>query len=654
MSATYSRYRIVVERWNRGVRFNCSLHSLVASGMDVKFSKNVIPNLHVPLRPGNGDFRFKGQIGSTGPTHSRHCHKMRFHTVAGASPRQMADLEERVWSKVGSLVQDPEININLGKLGWIRRGLAVSSSRSADKPTNATITGVDNTDGGVQTLQLLLQLPTLLHPSIDELKALVRMEAEKEVAVWVQDHGLDESDSPTVNVEAIAQQPVPWTVQTRQQKQDEIVARVGPGLANVAHFVAVYSCKGGVGKSTVAVNLAYELARRGGRVGLLDVDVYGPSLPVLVQPDDPAVRKSSLGSSMVRPIEHRGVKMLSLGFVSPSSGVPGSGKDGGAAILRGPMAGRVVTQLLKGTEWGDLDVLILDLPPGTGDVQLTVCQEVDLSFAVGVTTPSKLAIADARKGIAMFATMGIDTVAMVENMSYFQCESGIKHYPFGSGFAGLSMSLANIPNLDPQSICQLPISELANDANETGIPICLSRPEGSEDILQAFDKLARTVSRELFRLPYRSQAGGGSVVVDDQRFDLSSVQLAEEKGSLIVRFFSEGGALQKRILPKNLRCRDPKTGLVLDEQSTEIDHSLSTKSKKGMASMVSHVKASAVKTSKSTDNSTQVIPERVEKKSRVGFEVTWSDGARFIYTQRAIAIAAGGVVTAETYEDATP
>ena len=112
----------------------------------------------------------------------------------------------------------------------------------------------------------------------------------------------------------------------------------------------------------------------GGRVGLLDLDVYGPSLPLLVRPDDPTVRQSSpeIGEGMIDPIEHRGVKLMSLGYVSPNSGVPGSGSDGGAAVLRGPMAGRVVSQLLKGTNWGELDVLVLDMPPGTGDIQIEV------------------------------------------------------------------------------------------------------------------------------------------------------------------------------------------------------------------------------------------------------------------------------------------
>jgi Mrp family chromosome partitioning ATPase len=151
------------------------------------------------------------------------------------------------------------------------------------------------------------------------------------------------------------------------------------------------------------------------------LDIYGPSLPVLIRPNDVAVRRSEkAGGKLVYPIDHCGVKVLSMGFVNNSSGVPGSGRDNGAAIMRGPMAVKVVTQLLKGTDWGELDVLLLDLPPGTGDVQLAVCQELALSGAVAVTTPSKLAAIDTRKGIEMFTSLGVPTLAVVENMSYFE------------------------------------------------------------------------------------------------------------------------------------------------------------------------------------------------------------------------------------------
>jgi Mrp family chromosome partitioning ATPase len=382
-------------------------------------------------------------------------------------------------------------------------------------------------------------------------------------------------------------------------------------------------------------------------VGLLDVDIYGPSLPFMVNPDDDTVRKSSLGASMVCPIEHNGVKLLSLGYVSSNSGIPGSGKSDNAAVLRGPMAGRVVTQLLKGTEWGDLDVLILDLPPGTGDVQLTVCQEVNLSFAVGVTTPSALAIAAARKGISMFNSMGIETVAMVENMAYFECSDGTKHYPFGRGFTGEVSTMnerlgSNV--LSPQNVCQLPISGTANAAIDTRVPICISRPAEAKQELETFEKLAKIVSRELFQLPYREPSSEGMVILEDEHFDLSTIHLSDDGGSLLIRFFSENGALQKRVPYENLRSLDPMSGDVIDETSSAAEN------EKGQIDEEKKIIVSIHKSNSSASNhpdTAKITPERIEEKGRVGFQVTWSDGSRFIYRRSVIALAAGGASIVE-------
>ncbi|CAJ1931922.1 unnamed protein product [Cylindrotheca closterium] len=526
----------------------------------------------------------------------------------------MADLEDRIYKVVGTSVEDPEAKLSLKTLGWMNRRIAISK---------------DN------TIQLLLRLPTMLHPSLNQLKDRIKEIAEEEVQVWAKEIGIE--SSPSVNIEAVASKPVSWLVKD-EEDQKELESRLGPGLANVAHIIGVYSCKGGVGKSTVAVNLAYELAQMGGRVGLLDLDVYGPSLPVLVKPRDAAVRQSPLGAGMVYPIEHEGVKLLSLGFVSKESGVPGSGQTG-ASVLRGPMAGKVVTQLIKGTDWGDLDVLVLDLPPGTGDVQLTVCQDLDLSGAVGVTTPSKLALADARKGIEMFANLGIKTMAMVENMAYFDC-NGHKHFPFGKGFTEFLAEDNSNMEIDPKDVCQLPISQMANDANDDGVPLSISRPEGAINELEAFGKLSQVVARELFRMPYKAGDTEVMVTFEDgpEKFELTSIQLSLDKGKLMVRAFSEGGALMKAVDPDNLRKRDPKTGSFLVEP--EEDDATGGASSPKKDEMISVYKAG----SDDSPVPKPVTPDKVERKAKVGYEVTWSDGSKFIYSHKAIVKALGGTI----------
>eukprot|EP01041_Mallomonas_annulata_P004095 gene4095-8143_t len=222
------------------------------------------------------------------------------------------------------------------------------------------------------------------------------------------------------------------SVKSLKRKSRSLFAASGTSLSGVEHVIAVSSCKGGVGKSTVAVNIAFELARRGLRVGLLDADVYGPSLPYLVTADDPVVRKSSHNSKMVDPILQDGVSMLSFGHVNPAAGLPGAGgRD--AAVLRGPQASRVINQLISSTNWGELDYLIVDMPPGTGDIQITLCQSVGFTGAVVVTTPHRLALQDVFKGIQMFSSLRVSVLALVENMAYFRCRHGEVHYPFGHG-----------------------------------------------------------------------------------------------------------------------------------------------------------------------------------------------------------------------------
>ncbi|CAI0629007.1 unnamed protein product [Linum tenue] len=172
-------------------------------------------------------------------------------------------------------------------------------------------------------------------------------------------------------------------------------AMLPPGLQTISNIIAVSSCKGGVGKSTVAVNLAYTLAGMGARVGIFDADVYGPSLPTMVSPENRLLEMNPEKKSII-PTEYLGVKLVSFGFAGQ-----------GRAIMRGPMVSGVIDQLLTTTEWGELDYLIIDMPPGTGDIQLTLCQVVPLTAAVIVTTPQKLAFIDVAKGVRMFSKLKV-------------------------------------------------------------------------------------------------------------------------------------------------------------------------------------------------------------------------------------------------------
>jgi len=541
------------------------------------------------------------------------------------SPRQKANLEEEMLI-TGCGVIDPILKTNIAVLGWVR---AVKFPTSSKIKSPKTVEFINQSS----SIKVTLHLPTLLHPSLAELKTAICNAVQDQITRKAKnDDNFDVLvSSPPLEVEIKLSLSKPVPLSRNTENSDLQIKNLGPGLKNVGHFLAVYSCKGGVGKSTVAINLAYELARIGGRVGLLDLDVHGPSLPVLVKPEDPAVRRSPVGSNMVLPIEHDGVKLMSIGFVSPKSGVPGSGRDSDAAIMRGPMVGKVVTQLLKGTDWGSLDVLVLDMPPGTGDVQLTICQDLELSGAVSITTPSKLAVTDTKKGIDMFTSMGVPTLAVVENMSFFECEGGGKHYPFGKGLSnGDKFGLKNT------HIFKMPLSSCTNDANDSGTPLCLSRPSVASVELSLFEQLSKSVANDLLLLQHGRSAQISKendqtfITLDDGLtvYDVASLQLSVDSKdeTFITRLFSDNGASQTPIPGHKLRSWHPKIGEPI-ENTNEVNDEYKEKTGCGSHSV-------------DVVNS-KLFPCKIEKKGIYGYSIEWHDGSIIIYSMISLAKAAG-------------
>ena len=251
-------------------------------------------------------------------------------------------------------------------------------------------------------------------------------------------------------------------------------------LPKVKHTVAVASGKGGVGKSTVAVNLAVALAARGARAGLLDADIYGPSIPLMMGTDE----KPRLGESgrCLVPFERFGVRFMSLGFLVE--------KDA-AVIWRGPMVMKAVSQLLADVDWGELDVLVVDMPPGTGDAQLTLSQKVRLAGAIIVTTPQDVALADAIKGVAMFRKVGVNVLGLVENMSVFACpHCGARTDIFGHGGGRAEAERLKVPFLG-----EIAIESAIRASGDRGIPIVAADPDSAP--AAAFLAIADSVLRAL-------------------------------------------------------------------------------------------------------------------------------------------------------------
>ncbi len=250
-------------------------------------------------------------------------------------------------------------------------------------------------------------------------------------------------------------------------------------IPGVKQVIAVASGKGGVGKSTVAANLACALAKQGLSVGLCDCDIYGPSIALMFGTSENPLATED---NRIIPIERHGIKLMSMGFLLEGDS---------PAILRGPMVTRFTQQFLRDVEWGDLDVLVLDLPPGTGDIQLTIVQTVALAGAVVVTTPQEVALIDARKAVAMFHKVNVPILGIVENMSHFLCPSDGKRYDiFGEGGGRREAARLGVPLL-----AEVPIEIPTRECGDRGKPVVLAHP--TTPAAQSFLKAAALVSEAI-------------------------------------------------------------------------------------------------------------------------------------------------------------
>jgi len=272
-------------------------------------------------------------------------------------------------------------------------------------------------------------------------------------------------------------------------------APIQDGLNNVKHIIAVASGKGGVGKSTTAVNLALALAKQGGKVGIVDADVYGPSVPMMLGVED-GTRPSVVDGKYFVPVEAHGIKSMSMGYLVTEQ-TP--------MVWRGPMASGALLQILTQTHWGELDYMVVDMPPGTGDIQLTLAQKAQLAGAVIVTTPQDIALLDARKAIEMFQKVNIPVLGIVENMAVHHCsQCGHEEHIFGDGGGQRVAS-----EYGTEVLGSLPLSLEIREQSDAGTPTVIT---GADSVsAQHYRDIA---SRVAAKLAETASTSGPEIIIE--------------------------------------------------------------------------------------------------------------------------------------------
>ncbi|MDP6418236.1 MAG: Mrp/NBP35 family ATP-binding protein [Candidatus Krumholzibacteria bacterium] len=289
----------------------------------------------------------------------------------------------------------------------------------------------------------------------------------------VKDQMKEQSENAVRAVEGVESVELTLTAQVRQAQG---LPEMKP-LPGVKHLVPVASGKGGVGKSTVSANLAVALAKSGAKVGLMDLDIYGPSIPTIMGITSPP----QIDGERIHPPERHGVKVMSMGFFLD---------DDQAVIWRGPMLVKMIDEFLGNVEWGELDYMIIDLPPGTGDIQLSLCQKLPLTGAVIVSTPQDVALKVAKKAISLFGTLKTPVLGMVENMSYHHCSHcGEREEIFGNSGARDAAEKLNFPFLG-----ELPLATAIREQSDSGVPILISEPESPHS--KSFEAIASQVAAQ--------------------------------------------------------------------------------------------------------------------------------------------------------------